>query len=113
MKIQIQYPAVLPISIEIFQIGNSLFDEEGAKIVPNLMAKAKKNNVQIHLPVDFITGDKFDEKAQVGEADGKCGIPDGWMGLDVGPKTNELFKKPIQRAKVIVWNGSVVDKYRW
>ncbi|KAL3270819.1 hypothetical protein HHI36_021340 [Cryptolaemus montrouzieri] len=91
--------------LENMKIGNSLYDEEGAKIVPTLMAKAKRNNVQIHLPVDFITGDKFDEKAKVGEADAKCGIPDGWMGLDVGPKTNELFKKPIERAKVIVWNG--------
>ncbi|KAK9876025.1 hypothetical protein WA026_011141 [Henosepilachna vigintioctopunctata] len=86
-------------------IGNSLYDEEGAKIVPALMAKAKKFNVQIHLPVDFVTGDKFDEKAKVDEADAKCGIPDGWMGLDVGPKTIELFKAPIQRANVIVWNG--------
>ena len=41
-------------------IGNSLYDENGAIIVPNLMEKATKNNVKIHLPVDFVTGDKFD-----------------------------------------------------
>lgn len=86
-------------------IGNSLYDEEGSKIVNTLMKKAEKNKVQIILPVDFVTGDKFDEKANVGSATVETGIPDGWMGLDVGPKTNEEFKKCIHRAKVIVWNG--------
>ncbi|XP_050302104.1 phosphoglycerate kinase [Anthonomus grandis grandis] len=86
-------------------IGNSLFDAEGAKIVKDLMAKAEKNNVKIHLPVDFITADKFDEKAQSSCASVESGIPDGWMGLDIGQKTIELFKEPIRRAKVIVWNG--------
>lgn len=87
------------------KIGNSLFDEEGVKIVKKLMEKAQKNGVQIHLPVDFVTADKFDEKAAVGAADVETGIPEGWMGLDVGPKTNDLFREPILRAKVIVWNG--------
>lgn len=49
----------------IFQIGTSLYDAEGAKIVTKLMEKAAKNNVKVHLPVDFITADKFDENAQV------------------------------------------------
>lgn len=48
-----------------FQIGDSLFDPEGAKIVNDIMAKAEKNNVQIHLPVDFITANKFAEDAAV------------------------------------------------
>ena len=61
------------------QIGNSLYDEEGAKIVKGLMEKAKKNNVQIHLPVDFVTGDKFAEDAAVGTATKESGIPDGCM----------------------------------
>ncbi|XP_077266158.1 phosphoglycerate kinase [Temnothorax americanus] len=87
------------------KIGNSLFDEEGAKIVNDLLDKAKKNNVQIHLPVDFVTADKFAENAAVGAADIENGIPDGWMGLDVGPKSRDLFAEPIRRAKVIVWNG--------
>lgn len=86
-------------------IGNSLYDEEGAKIVGRLLEKAAKNNVTIHLPVDFVTADKFAEDAQIGVADVAAGIPDDWMGLDVGPKTRELFKAPIARAKVIVWNG--------
>ncbi|KAK9746705.1 Phosphoglycerate kinase [Popillia japonica] len=89
----------------IFVIGNSLYDEEGAKIIQKLLDKAKANNVQVHLPVDFVTADKFAEDAQVGEATVESGIPDGWMGLDVGPKSSELFREPIARAKVIVWNG--------
>lgn len=86
-------------------IGTSLYDAEGAKIVNKLVEKASKNGVQLHLPVDFVTAEKFDEKATVGSATVESGIPDGWMGLDVGPLTREEFKKPIERAKVIVWNG--------
>ncbi|XP_041974134.1 phosphoglycerate kinase [Aricia agestis] len=86
-------------------IGNSLYDAEGAKIVGKLLEKAAKNNVKIHLPVDFVLGDKFDENAQVSTAEVDSGIPDGWMGLDVGPKSQALFAEPITRAKVIVWNG--------
>lgn len=86
-------------------IGGSLYDVEGAKIVKKLVEKAEKNNVKLHFPVDFITADKFAEDAKTGEATVESGIPDGWMGLDVGPKSQELFKEPIARAKVIVWNG--------
>ena len=86
-------------------IGTSLYDAEGAKIVQKLLDKAKANNVKIHLPVDFITANKFAEDAEVGTADAAGGIPDGSMGLDIGPKTLDLFKEPIARAKVIVWNG--------
>ena len=87
-------------------IGDSLYDEEGAAIVPELMEKAKKNNVKIHLPTDFITADKFAPAAQVGQVDSiEAGIPDDWMGLDAGPKSCQAFAEVIKRAKVIVWNG--------
>ena len=56
------------------QIGKSLFDQEGSKIVQKLMDKAKSKNVTITLPLDFVTGDKFDEKATVGQATVKEGI---------------------------------------
>ncbi|XP_046744208.1 phosphoglycerate kinase [Diprion similis] len=87
------------------KIGASLFDEEGAKIVNDLLEKAKKNNVQVHLPVDFLTGDKFAENATVGTADVETGIADGLLGLDIGPKSQAIFAEPLKRAKVIVWNG--------
>lgn len=86
-------------------IGDSLFDEAGAKNVENLVAKAKKNNVKIVLPVDFITADKFDKDAKTSTATEDEGIPDNWMGLDAGPKSNELFAKTVAEAKTIVWNG--------
>jgi len=89
------------------EIGTSLYDDEGAKIVKDLMAKAEKNGVKINLPVDFITADKFDEKAAVGSATVAAGIPAGWMGLDCGPESNKAFADAVLRAKQIVWNGPV------
>jgi len=86
-------------------IGASLFDEEGAKIVPDLIEKAKKNGKEIILPVDYIIADKFAADAAVKEASDSTGIPDGWMGLDVGSKSSELFVKAILDSKTIVWNG--------
>ncbi|KAI9584145.1 phosphoglycerate kinase-like [Glossina fuscipes] len=85
------------------KIGSSLFDEEGSKIVQDLADKAQKNNVQLHLPVDFVCGDKFAEDAVVSTVED--GIPDGCMGLDIGPKTRAAFAAPIAAAKIIVWNG--------
>lgn len=89
------------------EIGTSLYDEEGAKIVKDLVAKAEKNGVKLHLPVDFVTANKFAEDAETQSATMEGGIPAGWMGLDCGPKTIALFTEPIQRAKTIVWNGPV------
>uniref|UniRef100_A0A4W5P3J2 Phosphoglycerate kinase n=1 Tax=Hucho hucho TaxID=62062 RepID=A0A4W5P3J2_9TELE len=89
------------------EIGTSLYDDEGAKIVKELMAKAEKNKVKINLPVDFITADKFDEHAQTGTATVAAGIPAGWMGLDCGPESNKCFAEAVGRAKQIVWNGPV------
>ena len=62
-----------------FQIGNSLFDEAGSQIVPELIAKAKEKNVKIHLPDDFVTGDKFEETATVATTTIEAGIPEGQM----------------------------------
>lgn len=86
-------------------IGRSLFDKNGAGIVEGLLAKAKAKNVQIHLPVDFITGDAFSEKANTGTATLAGGIPDGWEGFDCGPETRTLNAAAIARARTIVWNG--------
>jgi phosphoglycerate kinase len=91
--------------LENVAIGSSLFDEDGAKIVAGLMEKAKAKGVAIHLPVDYITADSFSDRGQVGEATDESGIPDGWLGLDVGPKSSETFVDAIKRAKTVVWNG--------
>ncbi|XP_077003106.1 phosphoglycerate kinase 1-like [Tamandua tetradactyla] len=89
------------------EIGTSLFDEEGAKIVKDLMSKAEKNGVKITLPVDFVTADKFDENAKTGQATVASGIPAGWMGLDCGPESSKKYAEAVTRAKQIVWNGPV------
>jgi phosphoglycerate kinase len=86
-------------------IGNSLYDAEGAKLVPDLMKKAQEKGKKIILPVDYVCGDKFAADAQVKVADDASGISDGWMGLDVGPKSTALFLDAIKRAKTIIWNG--------
>jgi phosphoglycerate kinase len=86
-------------------IGNSLYDAEGAKLVPELMKKAQEKGKKIILPVDYVCGDKFAADAQVKLADDASGIADGWLGLDVGPKSTALFLDAIQRAKTIIWNG--------
>ncbi|MGC4074234.1 MAG: phosphoglycerate kinase [Nibricoccus sp.] len=97
--------------LEGMSIGTSLFDTEGAKIAKDLFDKAKAKGVKITLPVDFITADRFPgspadiEAVKTGVADDKAGIPDGWMGLDAGPKSRELFAQVIGRAKTIIWNG--------
>jgi phosphoglycerate kinase len=87
------------------QIGKSLFDEEGAKIVPDIMAKAKAKGVKIHLPVDYVIADKFAEDATTKTIDLAAGVTDGWMGLDIGPKTIKQNAAIISRAKTIFWNG--------
>lgn len=87
------------------KIGNSLFDAEGAKIVPELLAKAKAKGKKIYLPVDWATGDKYAADAKVGSATLQSGIPDGCEGLDAGPESSKLFAAVIAKAKTIVWNG--------
>ncbi|CAJ0933834.1 unnamed protein product, partial [Mesorhabditis belari] len=86
-------------------IGKSLFDEEGAKIVPELLKKAEEKGVQIHLPVDFVVADSFSETAEHKVTTLADGVPEGYMGLDVGPESSKLFGDVVKRAKTIVWNG--------
>ncbi len=87
------------------EIGNSLFDPEGAKIAAELFAKAKEKGVRITLPVDFVCGDKFAPDAAVQVVTEQQGIPAGWMGLDSGPESIRLFEETIARCRTIVWNG--------
>ncbi len=92
-------------TLENVKIGNSLFDEPGSKKCAELVEKAKKNNVKITLPCDYVTADKFDKDAKTGYATDADGIPDGWMGLDCGEESLKLFKQTIDDAKTILWNG--------
>ena len=87
------------------KIGDSLFDSEGAEIVPDILAKAASKGVRIHLPNDFICADKFAEDAKVMTRNEEQGIDDGWMGLDVGPQTIAANAEVIARSKTVFWNG--------
>lgn len=89
------------------QIGNSLYDQPGSEKVAGLVEKAKAKGVKLVLPVDYVTADKFDKNAQTGAATDGSGIPDGWLGLDVGPKSSELYRAAVAEAKTILWNGCV------
>jgi len=87
------------------EIGSSLYDEEGSKIVEELMAIAKEKGVEVLLPVDFVNADKFDKDANTAVGDLKTGVPEGWMGLDHGPRSTEMMVESIKSSKTIIWNG--------
>ena len=84
------------------KIGNSLCEEDQIQYAKDMMAHAKELGVKFLLPVDNVAADKFDPEAntQIVEE-----IPDGWMGLDIGPKTVALYSDAIKSAKTVVWNG--------
>jgi len=86
-------------------IGTSLFDEEGAKIVPEIMEKAKAKGVEIILPVDFVCSSKFGEDGEIKSSDMSGGIPDGFMGLDCGPASIAKNAEAVKSSKTIIWNG--------
>ncbi|AQZ15421.1 PGK1 (YCR012W) [Zygosaccharomyces parabailii] len=91
--------------LDKIDIGDSIFDKAGAEIVPKLIAKAKANNVEIVLPVDWVAADKFAADANTKIVTEKEGIPAGWQGLDSGPESRKLFAAVVAKAKTIVWNG--------
>merc|ERR1712083_57418 len=86
-------------------IGSSLYDEEGSKIVCEIMESAKAKSVEIVLPVDFITSSKFGDDGTIGCATLEEGVPEGMMGLDCGPKSIELNNATIAASSTIIWNG--------
>ncbi|TDL22879.1 3-phosphoglycerate kinase [Rickenella mellea] len=92
-------------TLENVSIGKSLFDDEGAKNVASLVKKAEQKNVKIIFPVDYITADSFSANAKSGTATDSEGIPDGWMGLDVGVQSRKLFRETVLESKTILWNG--------
>ena len=85
-------------------IGNSLLDEENIPYALEMIQKAKDKGVKLLLPVDTVIADDFSNDANTKVVDAGC-IPDGWQGLDIGPKTCELFADAVKNAKTVVWNG--------
>ncbi len=86
------------------KIGNSLVEEDKLDLAKQLIEKAKEKGCKLLLPVDSVIGDKFDNDANISIAD-NANIPDGWMGLDIGPKAVSEFCEVIKNSKTILWNG--------
>lgn len=95
-------------------IGNSICEDDKMALALEIMEKAKAKNVQIHLPVDVVAADAFSNEANTQIVDVN-NIPDGWQGLDVGPKSLEALKEVIKNSKTILWNGPLgvfeLDKF--
>jgi phosphoglycerate kinase len=86
------------------KIGDSICEDDKQELALEILAKAKEKNVQIHLPVDVIAADGFKNDANT-KVVAVNEIPDGWQGLDAGPKSLENFKTVILESKTILWNG--------
>ena len=89
-----------------YEIGSSILDENGIELAKEIMDKANKLNKDLVLPVDIVVADKFENDANTKTVDAE-NIPSDMMGLDIGPKSIELFNKKIAEAKAVVWNGPV------
>ncbi|MFB6306916.1 MAG: phosphoglycerate kinase, partial [Flavobacteriales bacterium] len=72
--------------------------------VEKILQKAKENDVKVHLPVDTVIADEFDDRANSDHCD-VYEIPDGWLGMDIGFKSREKFKNIILSSSTILWNG--------
>ena len=88
------------------QIGNSLLEEDKQSLALEILEKAKAQNVKVYLPVDTIIADEFNNDADRREAD-IYDIPEGWMGMDAGPKSRDLFHDVILNSRTILWNGPI------
>lgn len=86
------------------QIGNSLCEEDRLTLAAELLEKAKSKGVRIHLPMDSTIADKFSNDANTTNCE-SYGIPDGWMGLDIGEKARVDFRNVVLNSKTILWNG--------
>lgn len=86
------------------QVGNSLVEEDRVELAKELQIKAKAKGVQLYLPIDSIIADEFNENAHSLTAE-SANIPEGWMGLDIGPDAAAEFAKVIKSSKTILWNG--------
>lgn len=86
------------------KIGDSICEDDKLDLALEILHKAKEKNVHIHIPVDVVAANSFSNDAQTQIVDVRE-IPDGWQGLDAGPKSLENFRKVIMDSKTILWNG--------
>ncbi len=86
------------------QIGESLLEEDKLDYARDMLKKAAEKGVRLLLPVDVLAADSFSGDANTQVVD-IAKIPDGWQGLDIGPKSREIFADAVKQAKTVVWNG--------
>ncbi|CAM4104538.1 phosphoglycerate kinase [Zobellia nedashkovskayae] len=88
------------------KVGDSICEDDKMDLAMDILKKAKEKNVQVHIPVDVLAANDFsnDANTQIVDVDK---IPDGWQGLDAGPKTLAIFKEVILKSKTILWNGPI------
>jgi phosphoglycerate kinase len=84
--------------------GDSLVEEEGVKLAAEALRRAEGSSCELRLPTDLVLGEAFDAETEVRQSDG-VEVPDGWMGLDVGPKTARAYADAIAAAGTVLWNG--------
>lgn len=92
------------LSVQGYSIGKSLVEEEYKDVASSFLAKAKEKGVTVILPVDHLCGAEFKDSTEVVAID-DVNIPDGLIGMDIGPKTVEMVCSAVAKAKSIVWNG--------
>ena len=85
-------------------VGMSRYEVDKINVAKNILNEAEKLNVKVVLPVDSVVTQEFAPEAKSKVVD-SYNIPEGWQGMDIGPKTRKLFIKEIKKAKTIVWNG--------
>mgnify|MGYP006185189291 CR=1 FL=1 len=86
------------------KVGNSICEDDKLQLALDILHMAKEKNVHIHIPVDVVAANAFSNDAETQICDVRQ-IPDGWQGLDAGPKSLENFKEVIMNSKTILWNG--------
>lgn len=86
------------------ETGKSLVEEEGIKLAEDVLKRAEESDCELKLPVDLVIGKGFSADTELEALDG-IEVPEGWMGLDVGPKTAEAYGESIKAAGTVFWNG--------
>ncbi|WP_298475065.1 phosphoglycerate kinase [uncultured Maribacter sp.] len=88
------------------KVGGSICEDDKMELALDILKQAKEKGVEVHIPVDVLAADDFSNDANTQIVDVRA-IPDGWEGLDAGPKTLENFKEVILKSKTILWNGPI------
>ena len=86
------------------KVGDSICEDDKMELALQILERAKEKNVQVHIPVDVLAADDFNNQANTQVVDVRA-IPDNWQGLDCGPKSKAIFHDVVQQCKTILWNG--------